>query len=77
MMKRIQGGFLYRLTYLGAAAGLLFLWTLFEKHVIEPYGLYAYMPFYRVNGMCVWDVLAIVAISTLFLTAMRREGGLR
>lgn len=77
MSKRIQGGLLHRLTYLGAAAGLLFLWTLFEKHVIEPYRLYAYMPFYRVDGMCVWDVLAIVTISAVFLTAMRREGRLQ
>lgn len=76
MIKRIQGGFLHNLTRLGAAAGLLFLWTLFEKQFIEPNRLYNYMPFYRANGMCVWDVLAIAVIAVLFVVALRRESHL-
>jgi hypothetical protein len=60
-----------RLTYAGAAGGILFLWTLLEHQVIEPFGLYNYMPFYRVQGMCVWDVGVIALIAAAFLIAIR------
>jgi len=31
--------------------------------VIEPFDIYRYMPFYRVEGFCPWDALAIVVIA--------------
>jgi hypothetical protein len=56
---------------LGAAAGVLFLWTVFEKQILEPTGLYAYLPFYRVQGICVWDIAAIAVIFTAFMFSGR------
>ena len=57
----------------GAAAGVLFLWTIFEKQILEPTGLYAYLPFYRVQGICVWDIAAIAVIFTAFMFARVKE----
>jgi hypothetical protein len=73
MIKQNPSVSLDRLTYIGAAAGIFFLWTVVEKQLIEPYGLYVYMPFYRVDGVCVWDILAAAAITAVFLLAARGE----
>lgn len=54
---------------IGAASGILFLWTVFEKHILEPTGLYAYLPFYRTQGICVWDIGAMAVIFTAFVFA--------
>ena len=61
------------LVRLGAAAGVLFLWTVFEKQILEPTGLYTYLPFYRVQGICVWDIAAIAVIFTAFMFAQVKE----
>jgi len=63
------------LTRFGAGAGLFFAWTLFEKFILEPSGLYRFLPFYRVSGPCIWDLLAISAIVVAFLFLGRRRTG--
>ena len=70
MMKHSTNSMLEKLTYFGAAAGVFFLWTVFETQVIEPYGLNAFLPFYRVDGICVWDILAIAVITLVFRSAI-------
>ncbi len=58
----------------GAGAGVFFVWTVIEKQIIEPFGLYRYMPFYRVDGICTWDILAIAVIFAAFIRSERRSG---
>jgi len=41
----------------------IFVWVAFEREVIEPLGIYHLMPFYRVQGFCPWDALAIITIT--------------
>jgi hypothetical protein len=41
-------------------------WILFEETVVDRYGLWRYMPFYRVGLFCAWDA-AVVAITLLLL----------
>lgn len=71
MIDRQPVTLLGRLSTFGAAAGILFAWTVVEKQFIEPYGIDAYLPFYRANGMCIWDVFAIAAIAVTFVLAGR------
>lgn len=61
-MTKIHFRSLPALAKFGIAAGFFFVWTLFEREVIERFGIYHYMPFYRVEGVCPWDVLAAIAI---------------
>ena len=42
-------------------------WMALEREVIEPLGIYHFMPFYRVQGFCVWDFLVIVAITVVLI----------
>jgi hypothetical protein len=55
-------------------------WVLFEELVVDRYGLWRYMLFYRVGLFCAWDVLAIVCIAAALWLASRarnRAGGVR
>ncbi len=47
-----------RLAKVGVALTLFHTWVLFAELVIDRYGLWEYMPFYRVAHPCVWDVVA-------------------
>ncbi|MBV8340398.1 MAG: hypothetical protein JO343_10665, partial [Candidatus Eremiobacteraeota bacterium] len=55
----------------GTGAGILFVWALFEREVIERFGIYQYMPLYRVDGICAWDILAIAVIYASFIYLSR------
>ena len=48
------------------AAGIAYLvgWVTLEQVVIEPTGLWHYMPFYRVGGFCVYDFAVIILVVT-------------
>ncbi len=51
----------------------MFVWSVFEHEVIERFGIYQYMPLYRVDGICAWDILAIAVIYASFIYASRRS----
>jgi len=54
-------------------------WILFEETVVDRYGLWRYMPFYRVGLFCAWDA-AVFAITLLLLgvsTVRRRNDPMR
>jgi hypothetical protein len=48
-------------------------WILFEQLVVDRYGLWRYMPFYRVTDPCVWDLAALIATVALIIS-LRRAG---
>lgn len=58
---------------LGFGLTLLNSWMLFEELFVNRYGLWKYMPFYRLHDPCVWDLAATIAIVGL-ITALRRWG---
>lgn len=72
-MQQIQFGSLPTLAKFGIGAGILFLWTVFENQVIERFGIYQYMPFYRVGSICAWDIAAITVIYASFIYISRRS----
>lgn len=72
-MQKIQFGSLPTLAKFGIGAGIFFVWTLFEREVIERFGIYHYMPLYRVEGICAWDILAITVIYASFVYISRRR----
>ena len=41
-------------------------WVIFEETIVDRYGLWHYMPYYRVGLFCVWDA-AVFAITLLLL----------
>jgi hypothetical protein len=48
------------------ATAFLNAWVLFEETIVDRYGLWRYMPFYRVGLFCVWDA-AVFAVTLLLL----------
>jgi hypothetical protein len=48
-------------------------WVLFEETVIDRYGLWEYMPYYRVAKLCSWDIGALLLIVWMTLWAFRRH----
>jgi hypothetical protein len=72
-MQNLQSNPLAGLMKFGAGAGIFFLWTLLEKQIIEPFGIYRYMPFYRVEGVCAWDVLVAILIVVAFVRLGKRS----
>ena len=74
-MQKISFASLPFVARFGVAAALFFLWTLLERGIIEPLGIYHYMPLYRVEGPCIWDGIAAVVILTWLWFASRRPRG--
>ena len=37
-------------------------WVLFEETVVDRYGLWEYMPYYRVGKLCSWDIGAMALL---------------
>jgi hypothetical protein len=72
-MQKPQSNPLPGLVRFGAAAGIFFVWMLFEKQIIEPFGIYRYMPFYRIEGVCAWDVLVAILITVAFVRLGKRS----
>src|SRR5262252_2555530 len=51
-------------------------WVLFEETVVDRYGLWRYMPFYRVGLFCAWDaVVFAVTLLILLLNVSRSRRG--
>jgi hypothetical protein len=48
-------------------------WVLFEETVVDRYGLWQYMPYYRVGKLCSWDVGAVVLITWLVWRTISRQ----
>ena len=46
-------------------------WVLFEETVVDRYGLWAYMPYYRVGRLCSWDIGAMGLLGFLVYRAFR------
>ena len=58
------------------AVGIAFLeaWISLEQLVIEPTGLWHYMPFYRVGGFCVYDfTITLLVVGGLWRLSRLRE----
>ncbi|MDB6159990.1 MAG: hypothetical protein JWO04_3696 [Gammaproteobacteria bacterium] len=58
------------------AVGIAFLeaWVSLEQLVIEPTGLWHYMPFYRVGGFYVYDfTVTLLVVAGLWLLSQQRE----
>ncbi len=66
MMQNFEDAALAGWVKFGAGAGVFFVWTVFEKQIIEPFRIDRYMPFYRIEGICAWDIAAITAIFLIF-----------
>lgn len=37
-------------------------WVLFEETIVDRYGLWEYMPYYRVAKLCAWDIGAMALL---------------
>ena len=47
-------------------------WVLFEETVVDRYGLWEYMPYYRVAKLCAWDIGALALIMWVTFRVLRR-----
>jgi hypothetical protein len=48
-------------------------WVLFEETVVDRYGLWQYLPYYRVGMLCAWDIGALALIVWLVWRMLRRR----
>ena len=48
-------------------------WVLFEETVVDRYGLWQYMPYYRVAKLCSWDIGAMALLGFLVWWAFKRR----
>jgi hypothetical protein len=46
-------------------------WVLFEETVVDRYGLWEYMPYYRVGRLCSWDIGAMVFLGVVVWRFLR------
>jgi hypothetical protein len=46
-------------------------WVLFEETVIDRYGLWEYLPYYRMARLCAWDIGALALIGFVVVRALR------
>ena len=67
VMRQIQFSALPTAVKFSVWLSFVFFWIAFERLVIEPFNIYRFMPFYRVEGFCPWDALAIVAITVVLV----------
>jgi hypothetical protein len=66
-MQKVQFSALPTPVKVAVWLSFIFGWVAFEREVIEPFDIYRYMPFYRVEGFCPWDALAIVVITIVLV----------
>jgi hypothetical protein len=55
------------------AAAMMLTWVFLEEHVIEPFRLYDYMPFYRVGSFCPYDAAALLLVLVSWFWAHRKQ----
>lgn len=48
-------------------------WVLFEETVVDRYGLWEYMPYYRVGRLCSWDIGAMALLGFVVWRVSRRR----
>jgi hypothetical protein len=46
-------------------------WVLFEETVVDRYGLWEYMPYYRVGRLCSWDIGAMALLGFIVWRVFR------
>ena len=59
------------------AVGIVFYnaWWSIEEFVIDRYGLWKYMPYYRVAAPCLWDlVVGVIIVFGLWRLSRRQDG---
>jgi len=47
-------------------------WVMFEEFVIDRWGLWQYLPLYKVGVFCAWDALAMLVIIPTVWYAFRK-----
>ena len=47
-------------------------WVLFEETVVDRYGLWEYMPYYRVGRLCSWDIGAMALLGFIVWRVFRK-----
>ena len=48
-------------------------WVLFEETIVDRYGFWEYMPYYRVGHLCAWDIGAAVLLIFVVRSMLRRR----
>ena len=48
-------------------------WVLFEETVVDRYGLWEYMPYYRVGRLCSWDIGAMALLGFIVWRMFRKR----
>jgi hypothetical protein len=73
-MRTVTFGQLPMIVKVAVGIAILEAWVSLEQLVIEPTGLWHYMPFYRVSGFCVYDfTVTLLVVAGLWRLSRLRE----
>lgn len=62
-----------RVVWVAVAVTFFNTWVLFEETVIDRYGLWEYLPYYRYGRLCAWDIGALLLIGWFTYRAFTRH----
>ena len=72
-MKKISFKQLPLVVKIVIGIALLNAWISFEEFFVDRYGLWRYMPFYKVADACVWDLAVTLIIAVGIWWASLRD----
>lgn len=67
--------FSHQPTFVKIAVGLTVYnaFVFFEELIVDGYGIWQYLPFYKLGKLCIWDVAALAAIAWFTATGFVRK----
>ncbi len=75
-MKNLSFAELPWLVRIVCGIALFNLWWSFEEFVVDRFGVWRFLPDYKVGRLCVWDLTVAVGISLMiWLLSKRRNSG--
>ena len=71
-MEKVKFSQLNITTRVMTCASMFMAWVLFAEFVIDRYGIYEYLPFYRFANVCPYELLVIAGIVNYWIKAHRK-----
>lgn len=71
-MERLSFGQLPLLARVAIGLSFFNIWWSFEEFIVDRFGLWKYMPDYKVGMLCIWDLSVATLIIVGLIWASRR-----
>ena len=71
-MEKVEFSQLNITTRIMVCASMFMAWVLIAEFVIDRYGLYEYLPFYRLADICPYELIVLTGIAIYWFKAHRK-----